>query len=77
MSYIGQTGRIYIIDTGNIYVTSGTMTPNLPTHSINLYYKIYTNMDLLQTLCPYTNPYIRRQCKSPINNYLFKHFITM
>jgi len=42
------------------YVTSGTMAPNLPTHSI--YYKIYTNTDLLQTLCPYSNPYIRRQC---------------
>jgi hypothetical protein len=34
LSYIGQTGRNVNKDTRNIYVTSGTMTPNLPTHSI-------------------------------------------
>jgi hypothetical protein len=27
-----------------------------------IYYKIYTNTDLLQALCPYSNTYIRRQC---------------
>jgi len=34
-------------------------TTNLPTHSID--YKIYMNTDLLQTRCPYSNPYIRHQ----------------
>jgi hypothetical protein len=38
MSHIGQTSRIIVKDTGNIYVISGTITTNLPTHSI--YYKI-------------------------------------
>jgi hypothetical protein len=39
---------IYIRGTGGIYVTSGTMTLSLPMH--NIYYKAYTNTDLLQTL---------------------------
>jgi hypothetical protein len=48
MSYIGQTGRNLKQRYREIYVTSGIMTSNLPTH--NIYYKIYMYTDLLDTM---------------------------
>jgi len=35
------------------------MTPSLPMH--NLYYETYTNANLLEKVCPYSNPHIRCQ----------------
>ena len=57
MSHIGQTSRNL---NQRYWDHIRYVRNNLPTHSI--YYKIYTNTDLLQTLCPYSNPYIRLQC---------------
>jgi hypothetical protein len=60
MSYIGQTSGNQNQSYWNVYDTPGTITPYLPTH--NMYYKTYTNTNLLQTPCSYSNPYIRCQC---------------